>query len=310
MLRIILEEGLKTLPFIVSAVILFRVAKFPDMGIGGTFLLGSSVLAFTQLHSLPIIIGFVFAILVGIMGGAITGCLFIFARLNSLICGIITALISYSVSYVLLHFQATVGFASITNEYVVGIFSLMMCLAISVFFSTRHGLLIAVAGESPKLLRMLGREPSPYLLLLILIGNAISALAGFLFVGITGVANLRLDVDKIFMAITALILGEGILSLFLIFLKSISKNSKAGTLRKGFNIVLGGSTTGLMCAGVIGVFAYWGIYVGCKKVFNTAEFDRLIIGLFTAILLWLTVLFSRKKHMTLGPWKFHGEIND
>jgi ABC-type uncharacterized transport system permease subunit len=308
--KIIIEEALKTLPFITAAVILFRIAKFPDMGIGGTFLLGASVLAFTHLKALPIFVGFFLAILIGGIGGVLTGGLFIFARLNSLICGIITAFIAYSISFVLLGFQAAVGLDSITNEYFVGIFSLILCLTISLFFSTRYGLLFRIAGENPKLLRTLGREPANYLLCLIIFGNILSALSGFLMVAVTGAANLRLEVDMFFMAITSLILGEGVVGLLLLLLSVSPIKRSSGRIGKWLKDVLGNGVTALICAGAIGMFAYWSIYVICKDVLKAVEFSRLIMGLLMGIFLWLTVLLSRRKHIFLGPWKFHGEISD
>jgi len=91
MLSIVFGEGAKYIPFVLAAAVLFRLAHFPDIGIEGTFALGACSIAFASRLGLPVWIGFSTSIICGILGGILTGTLFIKFKLNSLICGIITA---------------------------------------------------------------------------------------------------------------------------------------------------------------------------------------------------------------------------
>ena len=90
-----LEEGLKYLPFIIAACILFRIAHFPDIGIEGTFALGATAMAFSSYMTWPYYVGIICAFLFGAIGGVLTGGLFVWCKLNNLLCGLITVFISY-----------------------------------------------------------------------------------------------------------------------------------------------------------------------------------------------------------------------
>jgi len=317
--RIGFEEGFKYIPFIIAASILFRISRFPDMGIGGTFLLGASSIALMQKMDMPIPVIFLFSIFVGMIGGFITGCCYIYLKLNSLICGIITALASYTISFLLMNYKSTsstsISSCSINvifSENMIGLFGILLALLLSILFSTRYGLIIKVSGESPDLLRNLGIEPKYYLLMLIITGNIISAISGTLIAGVIGNANLNMANDKLLLAITALIIGEGlVLSMLAIINKLFSEKKLYKTIASFLRLaILGSGATLLLVSGIIGSFAYWVIYNICNSIFPANEFNNLIIGIITAFLLLMSKLFSEKKYFTLSPWKFHGEIVD
>ena len=150
------SEAAKYLPFCIAAAVLFRITHFPDIGIEGTFALGACSIAMISSRGGDPLLGFLLAILLGASGGFLTGILFIKFKLNSLICGIITAFVAYSSCFLLLN-GSVVSFESLISTNMVAIIGLIMAAAICLFFSTRFGLLVRIAGESPELLFSLGK---------------------------------------------------------------------------------------------------------------------------------------------------------
>jgi putative ABC transport system permease protein len=317
------EEGLKYLPFIIAACILFRIAHFPDIGIEGTFALGATAMAFSTYMTWPYYVGIICAFLFGAIGGLLTGGLFVWCKLNNLLCGLITVFISYGFCYTLLGFNSTVSLDIFFSESVVGSIGIALGIIICIFFSTRYGLVFRIAGESPSLLNKLGFNPKNKYLLLLVAGNAVAGVAGALVASANGVASLRIADGKLFLAIMSLVIGEGILSMLITVFKYnyIKKPNRWEKiilyLRKSTIVFSGGGVSYLILSAVIGSLGYWIIFNVCIELFganefiqNTeggVEFTQSVLGGLTAFFLIISTRISRRSH-ALPLWTFLGKL--
>lgn len=311
-LRIGIEEGLKYLPFILAGCILFRIAHFPDIGIEGTFALGASFMALSSHLSLPLWLGVFGASLFGGLGGLLTGTLFVKFRLNSLLCGIITTFIAYSTCYCLLGFKSTASITTNATEIITGLFGLCCCLIICLIFSTSYGLQMRIAGESPLLLKKMGILPYNKILLLLIIGNMVSGASGALVASTEGTSNLYIADSKLFLAIIALVIGEGILSLMIsatnkLVIKFSNNKSDNITINFLVNVLSGSGVFYLVLASIIGTFGYWVLYNMSTYFFGADEFTKMMLGFVTAILMYITTKTSKKNHI-IPYWTFIGEL--
>lgn len=313
-LKIAFGEGAKYLPFVLAAAVVFRLAHFPDIGIQGTFALGACSMPFAVRLGLPVWFGFITSIVCGILGGTLTGTLFIKFKLNSLICGIITAFVAYSLCFLLLGFDSVAAFPVVLNEKNVAVLGLLFGAAMCLFFSTRFGLSYRFAGESPDFLMQLGISPKSRLLILLAFGNCIAAIAGALVVCVKGSVNVRIGEFMVFEAIICLVLGEGILSVVIALYKHFSKSQSMVFPRclEGFRIVIQAVSSGTgavypLLAAMLGSISYYLIYNLCTAYIRVGDFTRLVLGLATAVLLIIGGQISKRYHR-FSSWKFHGYI--
>ena len=306
-----LEEGLKFLPLVIAACILFRLAHFPDMGIGGSFALGAAAIAFSTRYAFPPFAGVMLACLLGAIGGFSTGVLFVKFHLNSLLCGIITALGSYSICYNLLGREPSAAIPSFISEIWVGVIGLMLICMLCIFFSSRFGLVMRMSGESPKLLQQLGLEPRKNLLMLLILGNLVSGMAGALVVGVKANVNLHIGDGKLFQSLISLIWGEGILSVLIALTKSLNKHNTIKVSSRLTSLIKNISGTGALyslSAAIIGSLTYWIVYNVCNGLFGAGADTQIILATMTAFLLIIASKISNKFHR-LSAWSFLGDLS-
>ena len=313
-LKIAFEEGAKYMPYVLAGTVMFRLAHFPDIGIQGTFALGACSMPLALMLGLPVWFGFIISILCGILGGILTGTLFVRFRLNSLICGIVTAFVAYSLCFLLLGFKSVASFPVILNENQVGLLGLLFGAVMCLFFSTRYGLSYRIAGESPDFLMQLGVSPHSRLLILLVLGNCIAAIAGSLVVCVKGSVNVRIGDFMVFQAIICLVLGEGVLSVAIALYKRISRNQSIVLPKKleRFRMVIQAAFSGTgavypILAAILGSFCYFLIFNLCTAYVVAGDFTRLVLGLATAILLIVGSRISKRYHR-FSSWTFHGYI--
>ena len=93
-----LEQGLAYGIVALGIVISFRILKFPDLTVDGSFPLGAAVVARLIMEGVPPIYGVISAIIFGFIAGCFTGLLNTKLKINSLLAGILMMTILYSVN--------------------------------------------------------------------------------------------------------------------------------------------------------------------------------------------------------------------
>jgi len=304
-----IEEGVKYIPFAIAACLLFRVAHFPDIGIEGSFALGSASLVFAAQLGIDGFYSLVLSVLLGSVGGGMTAVLFIYYKLNSLLCGLITSLVSYSLTFFLLGRHSSCYVDPFIDEIGIALIGLCLAVLLIVFFSTKYGLVLRVVGEQPKLIRKLGYSPTKYMFILLVLGNAIAGLSGALVVAAEGVATLSIGKSKLVLALIALILGEGLLSFVSVFSWILFRKMKCEALSLFFKKYFdGGGVRYLIISAMVGIVFYWTIYNASTNVFGADEYSDAILGFGVAFFL---VMMKKmiKNDSSKNKWSFIGNFH-
>ena len=307
-----IEEGCKYIPFMVSVCVVLRLARFPDFGIEGSFALGAASVAWACSLGAHPSVGLVIAMLCGAMAGGLTSFLFVVCRLNSLISGVITGMVAFTGCYCLLGWQAGVDVTVWISESSVGGLGALLALLLVLAFSTRSLLVVRFAGEQPALLNQLGVRASSRLSVLLVLGNGLTAVSGALVVSTQGNATLAFGNFVLFKAIVGLIMGEGLLTAILATSSWLRRRTGGraalGKWTSMVSIYLSGAGCAyVLVSAVLGAFAYWIIYNVCTACFGAAEYTKLAVGLFTAVVL----IASEKAGMRsrrLPSWSFIGRM--
>ena len=230
-------EGLTLAPVAVSMLLTFRILRFPDVTMDGSFVTGGAAAAIVIVRfGLDPITACVAAILCGALSGCFTAFLHVTLRIDRLLAGVLTAFVLYSINLLLL--QASLDFQgqhtaltaceqwdaalrkvlpSALNLHLAGLgFFLLMAaickIAVDLFLRTEKGLAFRAAGSNERVLRQVGVSPVLYKFIGLAFGNALVAFCDALVAQKEGVANSQRGIGMIIFALTAYILGEQLLT--------------------------------------------------------------------------------------------------
>lgn len=308
--------GVQYAPFVVGCAVLLRVAKFPDLGLEGSFALGACVFAsLSYYHSLPVWIALLGSGLVAGLAGTFTGVQHYWFRLNALIAGILTTLAAFTMCFVILGDKPTLptyngvplGSNARLELWVCGLVTVASIAIVSFLMSTRHGLLLRFSGEQPGLLRGLGVDVRNKGLLLLGLGNLIVGVSGGLIAMRGGDAALQIGAGKLVIAITSIVLGESTVLLIDRIVpgrvKKLWRASRAGTLSVVF--LSGTGSLNYLIAAVFGSFVYWAVFEVTSRLFGSDAYSRAAVAVITLTVL-ITSQIVQRAASRFGPWKFIG----
>lgn len=188
-----------------------RVITFDDLtvegsfGIGGAAFIAAILFDWSAWITIPVVIG------AGALSGAMTGFLHNHLKMNNLICGIVVTTGLFSICLNLAGANASLP----ANEVGVSIASLIaisvLTLAAIVFLmKSEVGSLMRVLGKNPQLLERLGKNAATYRIGVLALANALTALAGALFVKWTGYFSIFGNVGTMVIALASLMIGEAL----------------------------------------------------------------------------------------------------
>jgi len=204
----------------------FRLLRFPDLTVDGSFPLGGAVCAvLIALHANPWL-----ATLAGTAAGGaaglLTGWLNVRLKIMDLLASILMMIALYSVNLrimggpnVPLITQPTLfsplqigGLPDYAmRPLVLLVFVLIVKLALDWFFATERGLAIRATGSNARMARAQGVNTGAMTLLGMALANALVALAGALFAQTQGGSDISMGVGTIVVGLAAVIVGESVL---------------------------------------------------------------------------------------------------
>ena len=174
-----------------------QTIKFDDLTIEGSFCLGGAIAAKLLTLNIPIMITILLSSIAGITAGCITSILHNKLNINNLLSSILTVSIIFSISLViaspnisLLH-EKTIfdlfSFCKSMNKIIpLGIISIAVVFLIQKLLETEIGLCLQVTGDNKSFLKSLGKRKITFETIALGISNGLAALAGALFVQLTG----------------------------------------------------------------------------------------------------------------------------
>ncbi len=221
-----IEIGLIFALVALGVFISFRLLRFPDLTVDGSFPLGAAVCAVLITHGYSPFVATIGATLAGAVAGLITGWLNVKLKIMDLLASILMMIALYSINLRIMGGPniPLINDPTLFNQlqpagmedYVFR--PLLMCaivvlakLAMDWFFLTERGLAIRATGTNARMARAQGVNTGGMILLGMAVSNALVALAGALFAQTQGGADSSMGIGTIVIGLAAVIVGESIL---------------------------------------------------------------------------------------------------
>jgi len=221
-----LEIGLIFALVALGVLISFRMLRFPDLTVDGSFPLGGAVAATLIGLQVDPFYATIAATLAGALAGTITGWLNVKLKIMDLLASILMMIALYSINLrvmgkpnVPLIMEPTVftllrpdGMPDyMARALILVVVVVLAKLLMDWFFSTQMGLAIRATGANPTMARAQGVATNTMVLIGMAISNALVALAGALFAQSQGGADISMGIGTIVIGLAAVIIGESIL---------------------------------------------------------------------------------------------------
>jgi len=204
----------------------FRLLRFPDLTVDGSFPLGGAVCAVLISTGTNPWIATLAAIAAGAVAGVVTGWLNVKLKIMDLLASILMMIALYSVN---LRIMGGPNVPLISDPTIFNmlqpesmedyVFRPLLLLVIVVaakllldwFFATERGLAIRATGSNARMARAQGVNTGAMVLLGMAISNALVGLAGAMFVQTQGGSDISMGIGTIVIGLAAVIVGESIL---------------------------------------------------------------------------------------------------
>jgi len=221
-----LEIGLVFALVALGVLISFRMLRFPDLTVDGSFPLGGAVAATLIGMRVDPFSATLIATLAGALAGMVTGWLNVKLKIMDLLASILMMIALYSINLrvmgrpnVPLIMEPTVFTVLQPDgmpDYVARALMLLVVVALAKwlmdwFFTTQIGLAIRATGANPVMARAQGVTTNAMVLIGMAVSNALVALAGALFAQSQGGADISMGIGTIVIGLAAVIIGESIL---------------------------------------------------------------------------------------------------
>ena len=198
----------------------FRVLKFPDLTVDGSFPLGAAVVATLITQGVNPWLATAVAMVAGALAGLCTASLSVRFNILNLLASILTMIALYSINLrimgrpnVPLLNQPTLfdGLDTVLPIWVILLVGLGLAkLAIDFFLTSDLGLAMRATGLNPTMAKAQGIYTNRLILLGMAMSNALAALSGALFAQVNGFADVALGVGTVVVGLATVILGEAI----------------------------------------------------------------------------------------------------
>lgn len=227
MIEGIFVEGLIYGVMALGVFMTFRVLDFPDLTVDGSFPLGAAVMASALVGGLPIWVGLVLALIAGAAAGTITALIHNELKVPSLLAGILTMTMLYSINIRVLGNKANVSLLrerhliTALSELTEGImssgmaqlvvFGLIAALAVfllDAFFHTDLGLTLGALGANERMVVAQGSNPKILKILGVGLSNSMVALSGAFTAQYQGFADASLGVGMVVSGLAMVMIGE------------------------------------------------------------------------------------------------------
>ncbi|MBA1234695.1 ABC transporter permease [Pseudomonas stutzeri] len=232
-----LEVGLIFGLVALGVFISFRLLRFPDLTVDGSFPLGGAVCAVLIANGTDPFLATLIATAAGALAGVVTAALNVHLKIMDLLASILMMIALYSINLrimgrpnIPLIMEPTM-FSILQpqwlSDYVARPLILLLVviaakIMLDLYFSTRQGLAIRATGSNPRMARSQGVNTGAMVILGMAISNALVALAGAMFAQTQGGADISMGIGTIVIGLAAVIVGESILPARRIFYMTLA----------------------------------------------------------------------------------------
>ena len=222
----------------IGVYITYKILDIADLTVDGSFCTGGAVFAVLFAGGVNIWAAMLAALLAGMLAGLVTGLLHTLCGIPAILAGILTQLGLWSVNMAIMGMKASVAI-SVTNPsvlnklvvslrfvqevakgampfdrhpiFVVGLFTLVIILALYWFFGTELGCSLRATGANPAMARAQGISTSWAKVLALMISNGLVSLSGALLAQYNGANEINVGRGAIVIGLAAVIIGEVLL---------------------------------------------------------------------------------------------------
>lgn len=208
-------------PLALGIVIVFRIARFPDLTADGSFALGGAVTASLVVAGHPYL-GLPVAALAGTVAGFLTASLYLVFRVNKILSGILVMTSLYALNLrvmgkaniqlidhpSLISYVERLGLVLDVVVYLLADVSLILVLYL--FLKSELGVFFRASGQNTKLVRNLGRSETFYIALGPAIANGLIALDGAVLAQYQGFADVNMGFGSLIMGLAFLFIGRSV----------------------------------------------------------------------------------------------------
>ncbi len=203
----------------IGVYISYKILDIADLTVDGSICTGACVCAVCITNGIPAWVSIIIAFLAGALAGTVTGLLHTALGIPSILAGILTQLMLYSVNLKILNDAAILQinarkYSLLLNQLdnpmaiVVGVIIIAaLIIGLWLFFYTEFGLTLKSAGDNPDMSRAQGVNVDFNKVLGLAISNGIVALSGALLAQYQGFADINMGRGAIVIGLAAIFIG-------------------------------------------------------------------------------------------------------
>jgi putative ABC transport system permease protein len=203
----------------IGVYISYKILDIADLTVDGSICTGACVCAVLIAGGSPVWLAILLAVLAGALAGTLTGLLHTALGIPSILAGILTQLILYSVNLAILGGKSLVSLAGYQDQVllsmsdnpaaiVVGVITVALTIiCLWLFFYTEVGLTLKSTGDNPDMSRAQGVDVKRNKGIGLALANGIVALAGALLAQYKGSANINDGRGAIVIGLAAIFIG-------------------------------------------------------------------------------------------------------
>jgi putative ABC transport system permease protein len=205
----------------------FRVLDFPDLTVDGSFPLGAAVMATSLVAGAPIWVGLVLAVIAGGLAGTVTAVIHNELKVPSLLAGILTMTMLYSINIRVLGNKANVSLlkerhlinallertenlmsSGAAQLVLFGLVALLAVFLLNLFFHTDLGLTLGALGGNERMVVAQGSNPKVLKIVGVGLSNALVAISGAFTAQYQGFADAGLGTGMVVSGLAMVMIGE------------------------------------------------------------------------------------------------------
>ena len=203
----------------IGVYISYKILDIADLTVDGSICTGACVCAVLIAGGSPVWLAILLAFLAGALAGTVTGLLHTALGIPSILAGILTQLILYSVNLAILGGKSLVSLAGFQDTVILSMSNNPAAIAVGVttialtiiamwlFFYTEVGLTLKSTGDNPDMSRAQGVDVNRNKVIGLALANGIVALAGALLAQYKGSANINDGRGAIVIGLAAIFIG-------------------------------------------------------------------------------------------------------
>lgn len=212
-----IEVGLIFSILAMGYMLTYKYLKYYDLSLEGTYPLGAFLAAVLIQQGLNPYLGILGAIICGGLAGSLTYFFYKKIKVDPLLSGILTLTMLYSInlkiggaSNIPLAGKADIFFNLPKWPFLL-IIAIFVKIAIDYYLKSEVGYLLKITGNNRKLVKQLGKNPDTYIMVGLVLSNALIALSGGLMANYQGFADIQMGTAMIVTALASIIIGDTIM---------------------------------------------------------------------------------------------------